>query len=129
MLMTFPRAALAGVALIALAAGSAYAAPPPKVAQTNKGPALVDAKGMTLYTYDKDSNGKTTCYGKCAVNWPPLTADPGAAAPAGYSLVARTDGSKQWAYKGQPLYGWIKDKKPGDTTGDGVAKVWHVAKP
>ena len=35
---------------------------------------------------------------------------------------------KMWAYQGQPLYYWIKDKKPGDTTGDGVGSVWHVVK-
>ena len=129
MVMTYTRKALVGAALIVLTAGSAYAAPPPKVAQTDKGPALVNARGMTLYTYDNDGGGKSTCYGKCAVNWPPLDASPGAVAPAGYSLVTRKDGSKQWAHKGQPLYNWIKDKKPGDTTGDGVAKTWHVARP
>jgi len=42
--------------------------------------------------------------------------------------VTRDDGSKQWAYKGKPVYLWVKDKKPGDKTGDGVREVWHVIK-
>ena len=44
-----------------------------------------------------------------------------------WSVLARDDGSKQWAYKGKPLYLWVKDQKPGDKTGDGFNKVWHVA--
>jgi predicted lipoprotein with Yx(FWY)xxD motif len=26
------------------------------------------------------------------------------------------------------LYYWIKDQKPGDTTGDGFNKVWQLAR-
>jgi predicted lipoprotein with Yx(FWY)xxD motif len=64
----------------------------------------------------------------CATNWPPLMA--GNAAPGGdYSVVTRDDGGKQLAYKGKPLYYWVKDTKPGDKTGDGVNGVWHVVKP
>jgi len=43
--------------------------------------------------------------------------------------VTRDDGSKQWAYKGKPVYLWGKDQKPGDKTGDGFNNVWHVARP
>ena len=38
---------------------------------------LVDHKGMTLYTFDKDTGGKSVCTGKCAENWPPLMAHGG----------------------------------------------------
>jgi predicted lipoprotein with Yx(FWY)xxD motif len=123
------RDLLASVMLFAGVAGHVQAAEPPKVAETPKGPALADSRGMTLYTFDKDDGGKSACTGKCAENWPPLMADPTASAPAGYSLVTREDGGKQWAYKGKPLYGWVKDAKPGDTTGDGVNGSWHIAKP
>lgn len=123
------RVWLAGFILLAGGAVHADAADLPKVAQTPKGPALTDAKGMALYTFDKDSGGKSACYGKCAENWPPLMADPTASAPAGYSLITRDDGGKQWAYQGKPLYRWAKDAKPGDETGDGVNGSWHVARP
>jgi len=89
---------------------------------------MVDHGGMTVYTFDKDpaGAGKSVCNGKCAMNWPPLT--PGASETAGgdFTIITRDDGSRQWAYRGMPLYLWIKDKKPGDRTGDGVNKVWHV---
>ncbi len=88
---------------------------------------LTDANGMTLYTYDKDTAGVSNCYDKCAVNWPPLFVSDGATADGDFTIVDRTDGTKMWAYKGMPLYLWIKDTKPGDTTGDGVGEVWHTA--
>ena len=88
---------------------------------------LTDANGMTLYTYDKDTAGVTNCYDKCAQNWPPLIADASAKAEGDFTLVDRTDGTKMWAFKGMPLYLWVKDTKPGDTTGDGVGEVWHTA--
>lgn len=88
---------------------------------------LSDSNGMTLYTFDKDAGGVSACYGLCAVVWPPAIAPAGAAARKGYSLVPRSDGSMQWAYGGKPLYLYQNDRKPGDTTGDGVQQVWHVA--
>ncbi|HEY0918239.1 hypothetical protein [Devosia sp.] len=88
---------------------------------------LTDANGMTLYTYDKDTAGVSNCYDQCAVNWPPLFAAEGAAAEGAFTIVTRTDGTKMWAYDGMPLYLWVKDTKPGDTTGDGVGGVWHTA--
>jgi predicted lipoprotein with Yx(FWY)xxD motif len=91
--------------------------------------ALTDAKGMTLYTFDKDKTGQSNCAGKCAVNWPPMFATPSSKSEGEFSAIKRTDGKYQWAYKGQPLYTWIKDSKPGDNTGDGVKGVWHTARP
>ena len=91
---------------------------------------LTNSAGMTLYTFDKDTagSGKSVCNGPCAANWPPLTAAADAKAGGDFSIVTRDDGVRQWAYKGKPLYLWVKDAKPGDRTGDGVNNVWHVAK-
>ena len=88
---------------------------------------LTDSKGMTLYIWDKDTAGVSNCYDKCAVNWPPLLAAADAKADGEFTLVDRTDGTKVWAHEGMPLYLWIKDTKPGDTTGDGVGGTWHTA--
>ena len=93
-------AGLIGLALTGCA--MAQAAMPAGVAHTSKGKALVDARGMTLYSFDKDSDGKSACNGPCAQNWPAFKATD-AAAPAGWSSVTRDDGTKQWAYKGKPL--------------------------
>jgi predicted lipoprotein with Yx(FWY)xxD motif len=102
---------------------------PPTSAETAKGKALVDLNGMTLYVFDRDGNGKSNCNAQCTVTWQPLIADTDAQASGSFSFITRDDGRKQWAYKDKPLYTWAKDKKPGDTTGDGVNNVWHLASP
>lgn len=92
---------------------------------------LVGPNQMTLYTFDRDpvGAGKSVCNGPCANNWPPLMVSGQAMAMGDWNIITRDDGGKQWAYKGAPLYYWVKDAKPGDRTGDGFNQVWHVAKP
>lgn len=116
--------ALAGAALLALSAQVLAADP-----ATIKDGILVDAKGMTLYVFDKDGVGQSMCNDACAVNWPPLAASAGADESDDWTLVERADGSWQWAYQGRPLYRFKQDRQPGDRLGDGKMGVWHVATP
>jgi predicted lipoprotein with Yx(FWY)xxD motif len=102
---------------------------PGTIADTSKGKALVNAKGMTLYIFDRDVAGKSNCNGPCLTTWPPLAAGADAKASGDWSVVSRDDGSKQWAYKTKPLYTFSKDAKPGDVVGEGVNNVWHIAAP
>ena len=44
-----------------------------------------------------------------------------------FAAEGRMNGKAGLAYKGWPLYLWIKDAKPGDMTGDGVGGTWHTA--
>jgi len=109
---------------------AASAAPPARTGTTEKGAVLTDAEGMTLYTFDQDSRGKSACTGHCADVWPPLAAEAGDKPGGGYTIITRDDGSKQWAYKDKPLYTFARDQKPGDTEADGIMNgAWHVAKP
>ena len=124
----FGAAVASGIACLAALAALAQTVAPTS-GETVKGQALVDLNGMTLYVFDRDGNGKSNCNGQCAVSWLPLIADTDAQASGSFSFITRDDGRKQWAYKGKPLYTWANDKKPGDATGDGVNKVWHVASP
>jgi predicted lipoprotein with Yx(FWY)xxD motif len=90
---------------------------------------FADAKGMTLYSFDRDEGtpGQSSCKAECATTWPPLVA-PATAKPLGdWSLVARDDQSLQWAFRGRPLYFYSLDAFPGATFGDGVETLWHVA--
>jgi predicted lipoprotein with Yx(FWY)xxD motif len=119
------RAAACAVALAIVSASTAWADGPAKKAADGT---LTNAAGMTLYTFDKDGGGKSACNGPCAANWPPLAAGADAKATGDWTVITRDDGSRQWAYKGKPLYTWAKDTKPGDKTGDNVNNVWHVAK-
>ena len=131
MLKTLTRVAIS-VAFSAAGINYGYAATPAQVASSGKGKILVDENGMSLYTFAKDSKGKAACNGPCADNWPPLLVGVGGDehGPAHFSVMTRDDGRKQWAYKDKPLYRWVNDHKPGDTTGDGFLNgAWHVAKP
>ena len=96
-----------------------------------KGAFLTDFNGMTLYTYDKDTTGVSNCAGDCLVKWPAYTSGATAQStfPENISVITRTDGTKQFAWKGMPLYYWAGDTKAGDVTGDGVGGVWHLVKP
>jgi predicted lipoprotein with Yx(FWY)xxD motif len=124
-----------GLAAAVLLAGTAWAAgPDTKYGDSSLGKVLTDANGMTLYTFDNDGKGaaKSSCEGKCIINWPPFVAADGAAADGDWTLVDVTDKDgkavKMWAYEGWPLYYWINDKKAGDVDGDGKGGVWHVVK-
>ncbi|MGH8714752.1 MAG: COG4315 family predicted lipoprotein [Casimicrobiaceae bacterium] len=104
--------------------GVASAQAPGKMA----GGVMTDSAGMTLYAFDNDAGGKSACNGPCAAIWPPLLAGGDAKASGDWTVIARDDGSKQWAFKSKPLYHWSKDKKPGDMKGDGFNGVWHAVK-
>ena len=122
------KRAVFALTAVLLVPGVGFAAEPAMIADSAAGKIYTDANGMTLYTFDKDEAGKTNCYDKCAVNWPPFAAQADAVAESEWTIVERTDGSKMWAYEGKPLYTYIDDKKAGDVTGDGKGGVWHVAK-
>lgn len=120
-------AALATTALVTACAGWGTMSNAP--ARVSDG-VLVGENGMTLYTFDRDhaGSGRSVCNGQCAVNWPPFKAAGGKSA-GDWTVIARDDGSAQWAYKGKPLYFWVRDQKPGDRTGEGFNGVWRVARP
>jgi predicted lipoprotein with Yx(FWY)xxD motif len=93
---------------------------------------LTDPSGKTLYTFDRDTtgSGKSVCNGPCANNWPPFAPTASMTVTGDWSIVTRDDGSKQWAFKGKPLYTFAKDLKAGDKTGDGFNNnTWHIARP
>jgi predicted lipoprotein with Yx(FWY)xxD motif len=107
------------------------------VANVGLGKILVNSKGRTLYLFKHDSSTTSTCFGACAVNWPPLRASgkPTLASGANASLVGttkRSDGKPQVTYNGHPLYLFSGDNKAGDTNGEGVSafgSLWYAVSP
>lgn len=94
-------------------------------------------KGLSYYTYDKDTPGKpSTCVDACAAEWPAAIAPDNARPVGDWSIIPRGDGAKQWAFRGMPLYHSMKDIKPKDmgyggpsgALGEDTDGVWHVAK-
>lgn len=89
---------------------------------------LTDAKGMTLYTFDRDvaGSGKSVCNGECARNWLPFYVTTDARPASDYQAITRDDGKLQWAIQGKPLYYWPEDQEPGDKYGDGYNNLWRL---
>jgi predicted lipoprotein with Yx(FWY)xxD motif len=93
---------------------------------------IVTKDGLTLYVFDNDAvgSGKSACTGPCEGVHPPYLAAAGEVAKEPWSFVTRGDGSRQWAYKGRPLYRFYADEKEGAVGGDGLNRnTWHVARP
>jgi predicted lipoprotein with Yx(FWY)xxD motif len=136
-----------GAGLIATGLPSSYGSTVPSsarargatvaLAKSPLGRILVDAKGRTLYDFPPDKHGMSTCYGACAALWPPLTTHGKPVAGHGVraSLLGTTkrkDGKLEVTYNGHPLYYFVTDRKPGQTTGQGVNQFggpWWVLSP
>jgi len=90
---------------------------------------LVDNRDFALYIFLNDSNGMSSCYNSCAVNWPPVLLNDcngtawvnfeGDIMPNLIGATLRTDDTAQLMYNNQPLYYFIGDKMAGDATGEG----------
>jgi predicted lipoprotein with Yx(FWY)xxD motif len=118
-----------------------YVAPPPPVATfpsqvakpsssvvNDNGSLVLAENGLSLYTFDNDSMNTSNCAGTpedtttCAGKWPPLLAADGAMADSEMTIITRSDGKKQWALMGQPLYNWYQDTAQGDVNGESIFK-------
>jgi len=121
------KIAVTALTTLFLGIAGAYAAEPAQTATIDGQKVYTDTRGMTLYTFDRDSAGQSNCDGECATRWPPFAAEAGASAEGDWTVITRSDGTTMWAYKGKPLYTYAGDTKAGDATGDGVGGVWHLA--
>ena len=135
--------ALTGSALVAVTAatlalaGGATGGVPVHIAKSPLGRIIVDSKGITLYDFPPDRGSTSVCYDACAALWPPLltpskpVAGPGVRASL-LGTTKRKVGKHQVTYGGHPLYYFVSDRKPGQTTGQGVVQFggpWWVISP
>lgn len=103
-------------------------------AETDLGTVVVDGQGMVVYQFDQDEpgSGTSTCTGQCARNWPAVPGD-GSAEVEGVTgevgSITGVDGQSQLTLEGWPLYYYVGDQEPGDTSGQGVNDVWWVLSP
>jgi len=96
-----------------------------KLASTELGKVIVDAKGRTLYLFEADKGPMSACSGACASVWPPLTTSGKPSAGAGVTAsklgtTKRSDGATEVTYNGHPLYTYAGDSAPGETSGQGL---------
>ena len=132
-----PLATPAGITMKSVRVGQGVNVPGQSSNQPRLRTVFADDQAYTLYTYDKDQPGKSNCNGECAKTWPPAKVDPAAQATGEWTIVTRDDGAKQWAFRGRPLYTYIKDAPPpegtmaffmggGGSSGHDVDGVWHI---
>jgi predicted lipoprotein with Yx(FWY)xxD motif len=135
LLLVAPGIAAAATPVAAQQSGDSAAGATVNVGDSSLGQILVDAKGMTLYMFDKDEPGKSNCDAACLRRWPPLLAEGGAQPVGGAGVSAtlgtiqRDDGTAQITANNMPLYYWFEDKQPGDVLGQAVGDVWWVLAP
>ena len=106
-------------------------------ARTGLGQIVVDGRGRSLYLFEKDMHGRSSCSGVCATYWPPLLSNgrPFAikgAKPSLLGTIRRADGSRQVSYAGHPLYFFSGDTGRGQTNGEGLKDFgagWYVLTP
>lgn len=98
---------------------------PPDLMLQEVGAAKVFAtfSGRTLYTLAQDRAGKSTCEGACLEKWQPFVGGVLSQSRGDWSLVQRTDGRRQWALHGKPLYMYAADRAAGDTKGNNLPGV------
>jgi len=96
---------------------------------------LVNQTGFTLYYFMNDApgNGTSQCSDGCAKIWMPFYAKnitvPASLNAKDFTVMKRTDGMMQVAYKGWPLYLYQNDKTPGMALGQGFKGIWFVVNP
>ena len=114
-----PLSTPAGITLQPLGKYQGYGLDQETAALTGHGRiAFADSRGMTLYTYARDTDGRSHCTGECELAWRPLIAQRGAKPVPRWSLIKRQDGSRQWALDGKPLYTFTGDSDPGSVGGN-----------
>jgi predicted lipoprotein with Yx(FWY)xxD motif len=101
---------------------------PNYMTSSSAGQVMTTPQGLTVYTFDKDRLGGSSCYGDCARLWPPVLASADAQPYGRMSLASRDDGQQQWAYDGKPLYTYAEDAMHGDVKGENFGSLWHVVR-
>lgn len=125
----------AGTSSSAPSSSAASAQADLRAATTSLGKVVVDAHGLTVYVFDKDTAGSGTsaCAGACLAKWPPVLARSGTPTVSGVTgrlgTIKRNDGSEQVTLAGMPLYSYAGDSHPGDVAGQGVGGVWWAVSP
>ncbi len=102
-----------------------------KVADVHGVTVLTNAQGYTLYWFVPDTPTRSTCYGTCALYWPPVTGRPiaGPGVTGRLGTIGRTGGAVQVTYDRHPLYSYVGDSAPGQANGNKVnlnGGLWYA---
>ncbi len=135
--ITLLSAVVAATAAASALAGTTAGGAKLAIGKTTLGRILVDSRGITLYDFPPGKGTTSVCYSACAALWPPLLTHGRPVAGTGVhaallGTTKRKDGKLEVTYNGHPLYYWVGDHKPGQTTGQGLKQFggpWWVLTP
>lgn len=107
------------------------------VHQTSLGKTLTDANGRTLYLFAADKPNVSTLSAAGRAFWPPFTSAitpsaTGGALAGKVGTVTGATGAGQVTYNGHPLYYFVGDHNPGQTSGQALNQFgarWYVLSP
>ena len=88
---------------------------------------MTDAEGMTLYTFDTDTESASTCYDACAAKWPPYLVKDGAERGEVWTPGQAQGRQRPVGLQRKAPVLLRRGQKPGDAKGDGLNGVWHTA--
>ena len=100
--------------------------PPPKIPPgfaiktTTVGRLLTTDKNYSVYAYDLDTPDASMCDAECARTWVPLIAPEMARAQGQWSIMERSPGVRQWAFRQKPLYTYVLDHQSWSLEGSDV---------
>ena len=101
---------------------------PPQFAvmTTMRGRMITTREGWSVYAYDKDARNKSNCTGVCLDGWQPVSA-PAYSRPVGeWTIIERSPGVTQWAFRGKPVYRHLTDRKLHSMDGSDIAGWQNV---
>jgi predicted lipoprotein with Yx(FWY)xxD motif len=110
-----------------------------RIQQASLGNIVATGRGLTVYMFTHDSINHDTCVAisGCTGIWPPVTSNgvPTLGPGVKRSLVGTiklSNGARQVTYAGHPLYTYIADAGPGDTSYIGQSQFggrWYALSP
>ena len=129
--------ALTLLALAPAAMSRESLAPTLTAKSSSYGRVLFDGRGLVLYAFTRDKNGRSACYGACAKAWPVYYVKATLRAGTGIkrSLIGATkrrDGRRQITYAGRPLYYYVGDTRAGQILCQNVVEfggTWLIVRP
>ncbi|MGE3476750.1 MAG: hypothetical protein AB7H70_13180 [Rhodospirillaceae bacterium] len=81
------------------------------VRQVGRGRMIVMQNGYSVYSWDGDGANASNCVKECLAKWTPVPAGKAAQPNGEWTVFERSQGVRQWAFRGRPLYTYNDDPK------------------
>ncbi len=87
---------------------------------TTTGRLLTTDKNFSVYAYGEDTSTVSMCDAECARTWIPVSAPAMAREQGEWSIIERSPGVRQWAFRENPLYTYVLDSRSWSLEGSDI---------